>query len=423
MVLWQGKSKICWFCSNDQLSLNFIVQVEPEIDKRPRNGHNVAMTSHLPPPTLITTPNQLQLMVADLARAGRFALDTESNSMYAYHYQICLIQISTDERDYIIDTLALRQLQPLADLVQRDEVEVTMHAAENDILLLNKDFGWEFARVFDTLWGARILGWQRPGLASILKEHFGVQLDKKMQRTDWGRRPLTPRQLSYARMDTHFLLPLRDLIERDLRAAGRWEEAQEVFAELTKIRWQEKEAPSFWRISGARDLEPQQQAVLKALFQWREQRASQRNLPPYRILRNEALLDLAQTMPQSKSELLQMRSIPRRFPSHLAQNLVRIIHQAQKAPRPVFPHRRSEGQRPDKAITSRYEALRKWRTAKAAARSVEPDVVMTNHMLMAIAQANPSSMKELQELGILGPWRLQEYGQEILEVLGKEKAS
>ncbi len=375
------------------------------------------MLPELPPPTLITTPTQLKSLVSDLEQAGRFALDTESNSMYAYHYQVCLIQISTDEQDYIIDSLALRELDPLGELVRREDVEVTMHAAENDVLLLHKDFGWTFGKLFDTLWGARILGWQRPGLASILSEHFGVTLDKKMQRTDWGKRPLTARQLAYARFDTHYLLPLRDQIEGELRAAGRWQEAQEVFDDLRKIRWREKEPPTFWRLNGVRDLEPHQQAVLKALFEWREQRASKRDLPPYRIMRNETLVELARRLPANESELMRAPGIPRRFPPHLARKLASIIRRAQKREAPAPPVRNHIGQRPDEKAMARYEALRQWRTRKAAERGVEPDVVMTNSTLMTIARANPGSRNELEALGVLGAWRLNAYGKEILKTM------
>ncbi len=372
--------------------------------------------SHLPPPVVITQPHQLKLLLADLERAGRFALDTESNSMYAYHYQICLIQVSTDEQDAIIDTVAFRELDPLGALVAREDIEITMHAAENDILLLNKDFGWIFGNIFDTLWGARILGWPHPGLASILKERFEITLDKRMQRTDWGKRPLSSEQIAYARLDTHFLLPLRDEIERALRAAGRWEEAQEVFADLRSIRWKEKEAPSFWRLSGVRDLEPQQQAVLKALFDWRERRADQRNLPPYRILRNEILVALAREMPHTETEMRRIPGFPRRFPPHLARKLLDVIRRGERTAPPSHPLRNG-GQRPDEATQARYEALRRWRTEKARARGVDPDVVMTNDRLMIIARSNPQDLASLESLEIIGAWRLQAYGAEMLTAI------
>jgi len=389
------------------------------MDKQAREGDNKAMLPQLPPPTVITTPAQLEDLVQTLARAGRFALDTESDSMYAYHYKICLIQISTETQDYIIDTLALRALEPLGELVKRTDIEITMHAAENDVLLLNKDFGWTFGKLFDTLWGARILGWPHPGLASILREKFGVELDKKMQRTNWGQRPLTPRQLAYARFDTHYLLDLRDAIEAELRQAGRWQEAQEVFDELRRIRWQEKPEPTFWRLSGARDLEPQQQAVLKALFQWRERRASQRDVPPYRILRNDILLNLAQALPGSERAVMQVPGIPKRLPPYLARKLAGIIRRAQRDEPPAYPARRSAGSRLDNKEMARYEALRHWRTQTAATRGVDADVVMTNHVLMDIARANPTTLEALAQLNVLGPWKLQTYGQDILRALGK----
>ena len=202
------------------------------------------------PPLLVTTPGQLATAITELRQAGRFALDTESNSLYAYAYRICLIQLSSDTSDYLVDPLAFSDLSSLGSLVADDALEVTMHAAENDILLLDRDFGFRFGRVFDTLWAARILGWPRPGLASILDERFGVKQDKRMQRADWGQRPLSAAQIAYARQDTQYLLPLRDMLEQELRARGRWQEAQEVFAALPAIEWEEKEPPTMWRLSG-----------------------------------------------------------------------------------------------------------------------------------------------------------------------------
>ncbi len=197
-----------------------------------------------------------------------------------------------------MDSLALiKDLHPLRELITEPEIEVTMHAAENDLLLLHRDFDFLFGQVFDTLWAARILGWSKPGLASILKEHFGVALNKKMQRADWGKRPLTEEQLQYARLDTHYLLPLRDQLQDALQARGRWQEAQEVFSGLVDIRWEEKDPPTIWRITGVRDLEPQQQAVFQALFDWREKQAQRRDIPPFRVLRNETLMALALEQP------------------------------------------------------------------------------------------------------------------------------
>jgi ribonuclease D len=377
----------------------------------------VVASVSLPPPVLVTTPAELDAAVAAIRRAGRLALDTESNSLYAYHDRVCLIQISTDVEDYLIDPLTLPDLKPLGELVAQPGLEVTMHAAENDILLLRRDFGWRFAAVFDTLWAARILGWRAVGLASLLATHFGVALDKRMQRTNWGRRPLTPEQIAYARLDTHFLLPLRDRQEAELRACGRWQEAQEVFAGLLTIAWEEKGRPGFWRLPGVWQLEPGQQAVLKALFDWREETAARRDVPPFKVLSNEALLALARQQPTTPTALTAVPGLPRRLSPGLIQELLRVIERGRRQPPPPPPEHNHGGLRPDRQTLARFERLRAWRAATAAHRGVEPDVVLTNQVLMALARACPTTMAELEATRLLGPAKLRSYGPDILRVL------
>jgi len=371
----------------------------------------------LPPPHHVTTPDQLAQMVSELREAQRFALDTESNSLYAYYYRVCLIQISTDTADYLLDPLVIDDLDPLGELVVDPQIEVTMHAAENDLLLLHRDFDFVFGQVFDTLWAARILGWSKPGLASILKEHFGVVSNKKMQRADWGKRPLTEEQLQYARLDTHYLLPLRDQIEHDLRNAGRWEEAQEVFGSLIDIRWEEKEPPTLWRISGTRDLSPQQLAVLKALFDWREKRAQQRNVPPFKIMRNETLVTLAQEQPTNEKALRRIPSVPNRLPNHIARQLLQAIRRGQDMPAPSPPVRTTNNNRPTDAEQARFERLRTWRKEVASQRGVEADVILTNQVLMALARAYPGNLEEMGSFDLMGDWKLNNYGPRILKAM------
>ncbi len=370
------------------------------------------------PPLLITTTEALTLLVANLRKEGRFALDTESNSMYAYYHRVCLVQISTDESDYIIDTLALRDLSPLQKVTGDPEIEVVMHAAENDLLLLDRDFGLRFARIFDTMWAARILGWPRVGLASVLEDRFGIKLDKRMQRTDWGKRPLSRAQLEYARLDTHYLLRLRDEQEEELRKRGRWEEAQDLFASLLSVRWEEKERPGFWRLSGVHDLSDQEQAVLAALFEWREHRAQRRNTPPYKILRTEALFALAREQPETVEALRRVKQVPNRFPEHLARSLIKTIRRGRRNPPPQPPERRG-GRRPDPEVEALYERLRAWRSQTARERGVDADVVLTNQVLMALARAAPQNPEELAATNLLTPWKLRTYGPDILKIIGE----
>jgi ribonuclease D len=166
-----------------------------------------------------------------LATQALVAVDTESDSLYSYFEKLCLVQFSTPDTDYIVDPLAL-SLDPLASIFADARIEKVFHAAEYDILCLKREYHFTFANIFDTMIAARILGWKHVGLGNILQERFGVTLNKKMQRADWGRRPLTAEQLAYAHADTHYLLALRSLQKAELLQRGHWEEACEEFERL-----------------------------------------------------------------------------------------------------------------------------------------------------------------------------------------------
>lgn len=370
----------------------------------------------LPPPLLVDTPAKFQVMLAELADEPALALDTESNSLYCYHHRVCLLQISTRRGDYLVDTLQLADISALQTVLADERVEKVFHAADNDILLLKRDHGFSFANVFDTMLAARILGWAHVGLAGALKEHFGVELDKRAQLTDWGQRPLTPAQLSYARLDTHFLLPLRDLLARELQARKRWREAQETFAGLPDLVFVEKpfDPDGFWRLKNARDLRPSELAVLRELYLWRDEQARTLDRPPFKIIGDDALIRLSQLQPQRISDL----PLSPHQTQHYGRMILAAISRGRRAPAPQPPGRPHNGNgRPDAEVIARFDRLRAWRAARAAARRVDPDVVLTNDVLMAIARAAPTSLEALAALRLMGASKLEEYGAELVNVM------
>lgn len=192
--------------------------------------------SRLPAPTLIDTEAAFTRLVAELAQAPALAVDTESNSLFVYRERVCVIQFSTPKRDYVVDALQVSNLQPLAPLFANPAQQKIFHAAEYDLICLKRDFGFEFANLFDTMAAARTLGHPQTGLAALLEKHFGVTVNKKFQRANWGKRPLTAELLQYASMDTHYLFALRDQLERELAQGGRIEEAREEFTRLTRLK-------------------------------------------------------------------------------------------------------------------------------------------------------------------------------------------
>lgn len=284
------------------------------------------------PVTIIESTLDFLSLVDELANHRYIAIDTESNSFYAYFEKLCLVQISTSDGDYVIDPLAVEDLSPLSRVLVDPGIEKIFHAASNDIMGLKRDFHFDVSNLFDTSVACKLLGDTQLGLANVLNDRFGVVLNKKWQRFDWGRRPLNADQIDYARLDTHYLIPLRHKLAADLRARQLWEAAREA---CTKLEAQESQKrpfhpDSFIHIHGARRLDPTGKRILKALFLFREHEARRRNRAPFRILTNETLLRLALDRPKNASEFQHIKGLPRNFQNgHAASSLIALIRKSE----------------------------------------------------------------------------------------------
>jgi ribonuclease D len=370
----------------------------------------------MPPLTLIETDADLAQLVSVLTRAPALAVDTESNSLFVYRERVCVVQFSTVQHDYIVDALKVSSLQPLAGLFANPQQQKIFHAAEYDLICLKRDYGFEFANLFDTMIAARTLGYPQTGLAALLEKHFGVKLNKKYQRANWGKRPLTPEQLDYARTDTRHLLALREIMDKELSAAGRSEEAYEEFVRLSRLKVEPLEADpdGFWRVTGARDLSPRQAAVLRELHAYREQHAQRADVPPFKVMGDDTLTQLARRAPATLADL---KGLPGMTEGQIQRHGADVLAAVQRGvnaapvrpPRPVYE--------PDE-VRERYERLRQWRKQKAQARGVESDVILPREALWEMARRAPQSLPELHQLEYLGPWRRATYGAELLQVLG-----
>ena len=369
--------------------------------------------------TILTRPEELDQLVEYLSTQPLFGVDTESNSLFAYREQVCLVQFSTPEADILVDPLALADLSPLSRLFANPAQEKVFHAAEYDLLCLKRDFGFEFANLFDTMVAASVLGREALGLATLLQQEFGVTLDKQNQRADWGLRPLPPRQLDYARLDTHYLLPLRQRLRDELEQRGLLPLAQEDFQRLCAIEWgshnpvDDNPAAVCWRIHGSTLLEPQQAAVLLELCRYRERAAHMVNRPLFKIIGDSTLLSIAQECPRSHEALRQVAGMtPFQVKRH-GSGLLEAVQRGRRA-EPIYPPRST---RPSDAYLRRLEALKTWRKEAAAQMGVKSDVVLPRNLLYALAEKNPQDRDCLAEALQDVPWRLEHFGSQILKIL------
>lgn len=381
-------------------------------------------TEALPPPIWVDKPAGFRAMLAHLRDEPALAVDTESNSLYVYKEQVCLIQISVPGTDYLVDPLALSDISGLGPLLADPKVLKVLHGAEYDVSVLHRDFGFVLDNLFDTMWASRILGWPAHGLAALLQEYFGVRLNKKYQRANWGLRPLPAAQLDYARLDTHYLLPLYEIQRRELDAQGRWPQARHRFSKLVKTRWEHKEfdPEDFWRLSGVRQLDDVGRGVLRELYIFRERQAQKENRPTFRVVSNKALVALAAERPNNWRDLPKIKGVSYRMAKRYGRNMLSAIQRGARNPirwgdRPRPENGGGRNGRPSTAAHARFEALRAWRNETAERRGVEPDIVLTNQYLWAIAERNPRRRKDLMDNGLLARWQVDEYGDELLAVV------
>jgi ribonuclease D len=370
----------------------------------------------LPPPTIVTSPQQLAALIEAISGEPAIALDTESNSLYAYQERVCLLQISVPGTDYIVDPLTGLDLSPLARVFADSDVQKVFHAAEYDVLCLKRDFDFRFSSLFDTMWAARILGWPRVGLGDVLKETFDVRTKKRYQRYNWGKRPLEPEALAYASLDTHYLLPLRHLQVDALKQRGRLEEAKEVFGQLAAVEAVSNGADpgNIWRIKWVFDLTRREQAILRELAIWRDEEARRRDRPLFKVLHDQALIAVAQAAPGTAEELADVDGMK---PYHVRRYGGRILQAVKLGTRARLPDLPPPAPRHSDAEVERFQALKTWRKRVAAERGVGPDVIVGNAVLWALAEQNPPTLNDLEWIEGLGPWKRTTYGEAILQVL------
>ena len=374
----------------------------------------------LPPPIVIADEAGLDRLVQELARHPIIAVDTESNSLHAYRERVCLIQFSTPLDDFILDPIRVNDLQPLAAVFANPAQQKVFHAAEYDIICLRRDYQFQFKNLFDTMSAARSLGWPQVGLSAILEARFGVTMNKKYQRADWGRRPLRPEQLDYARLDTHYLLQLRDLQLQALIAAGHWPEAEEEFERIASLGADAEPSATgddaFWRVKGARDLAPVQSAILQELFAYRDEQARRIDRPLFMVMGDATLMELARRAPRRSEDLpgipgMTADQIRRHGPA-----VLRAIERGLRAPAPRPPQAVRE---PDD-VRDRYDRLHTWRKERARARGVESDVILPRRALLDLARRPPRTEEDLTHITDFGPWRRRTYGEAILALVSSD---
>ncbi|MBI2787902.1 MAG: ribonuclease D [Elusimicrobia bacterium] len=381
--------------------------------------------SHIKTAALITAKEHLEEVCVEFAKCDRLAFDTESNGFYAHKEKVCLIQISTPTEDFIVDPIAFKDISALGPLFADPKIEKLFHAGEYDVLCLKRDYGFTFANLYDTMIAARILGTKELGLAAAIERHFGIVISKKLQRADWGKRPLTHEMIRYAQGDTHFLMRLADIQKKMLLEKGRMEDALESFKDLAALEPNLKtfDQEGYWKLVGRDDIGGQQMAVLKEIWLYREQQAQSRDRAPFRVMPEDLMVRMAQAMPETREALAAVRGMSPYILERFAAGLLAAVERGKAAP-PITrpPSAAPERKRLSDLEWRTFEALRAWRKSRSEKDAVEPVVIMTTENLRTLA-IHACRDHGGDPLGPLSELKRGRYGDDILKVIATARAN
>jgi ribonuclease D len=358
-------------------------------------------------------------LFSHLAGEPLLAVDTEAASFHRYRDMVYLLQISSRERTAVVDPLAVSDLSALGSVLADPAIEIVFHDADYDLRLIEQQYGFRATRLFDTRVAAQLLNEPGIGLAALLEKYFGVKLDKRFQRADWSARPLSREMIAYAAADTRHLPALRDVLREQLVARGRLAWAEEEFTLLAQVRWRtDGDEPGFLRIKGARALRSRSLAVLREVFQWREEHAARADRAPFRILNNEPMIEIAKLQPQDVAALRAIRGVGGDLAERRGRDLLAAVQRGLELPDSELPRLvRGIRRPPDPAYEARLERLKARRNELAASYDLAPGVLCPNGTLEAIARAEPRSLDALRGIPEIRRWQVEEIGPALIATL------
>ncbi len=370
---------------------------------------------------LIETIPDLEHLADRLAGEPLIAADTEAAGYHRYLDRLCLVQLSTRDETWIVDTVALGSLNPIAELFADPAIEIVFHDADYDLRLLDRDFGVHVRGLFDTKIAARFVGERSFGLASMLEDELDLELEKKYQRADWAKRPLPREMLEYAAMDTRHLPELRDRLRDRLIELGRLAWAEEEFRLQERTEWEppEDEATAYLRLKRTRDLGPRSLAALREIYRWREETARRKDVASFRVLNNDTLVSVAREMPRSSRELEDVarlsRGNARRWGDALLEGVerARALPEAELPRRPRPPRRRER----DPQLERRVAQLKTVRDEAAEGLDLDRGFLMPRSQLEAVARAMPSDTDALAGVDGVRRWQVEALGDGLLSAL------
>ena len=367
----------------------------------------------------ITTTAELADFCDKLAGQPFVAVDTEFMRETTYWPKLCLVQAATPTDEAVIDPLASgMDLSPLLAVMRDETILKVMHAARQDVEIFNNLSAMP-RPLFDTQVAAMAAGFgDQVAYDALVRKLLKIDLDKSSRFTDWARRPLSEAQLTYAIADVTHLARLYPMLRERLEDTGRLAWVAEEMAGLTDPALYDTAPENAWKRLRPRGRTSKYLAVFKAVAAWRERTAQTRDQPRGRIVKDDAIEELANQAPVSVGDLDRLRSLPKGFSgSRFGQELVDTIREALASPEASAPAppRAPTAQSPANAGAV-IELLKVLLKARAEDAGVAPKLIATVSDLEKIAAEDEPDTQVLQG------WRREAFGEDALKVKRGEVA-
>ena len=331
------------------------------------------------------------------------------------------MQIAAGSLNVVIDPLQIKDLTALKPLFENPGIQKVFHGADYDIRSLFRDFKISVNNLFDTQLACRFLGINETSLEAVIRRWFHVSLNKKYQRKDWSKRPLSDEMVAYAAEDVQYLIPLAHKIASRLEKKGRLSWVLEECEYLSKVRPVTNDTgPLYLHFKGAGSLDPRSLAILEALLQLRRNIAQKKDRPLFKVIQNKILLNLAIEKPLSSKQLDKMAILSPNQIKMYGQQLLQTIRSATKLPAeslPAYPRKKPPRIAP--LVGKRVKALKDWRDNQSHKQKIDPALLFTNALISNIALQNPKTMKALSSIKEMKNWQRKMFGKEIVDMMSK----
>jgi ribonuclease D len=358
---------------------------------------------------LITSTGALADACARFSRHPFVTVDTEFLRETTYYPKLCLIQMASPDEAILVDPLAPgMSLEPFMALMADKAVVKVFHSARQDLEIVWNLGGILPEPLFDTQVAAMVCGYgDSVSYEQLANDLAKAKIDKSSRFTDWSRRPLTEAQLTYALSDVTHLVKVYEALIGQLTANERLAWLGEEMAVLTSPETYRADPENAWKRLGGRLRKPREVAILMEVAAWREREAQNRDVPRGRVLKDDALIDLATSAPRNVEALSRLRSIPNGFErSRTATDILEAVARGLDRDQKTIPMpERSRGRGNTGAVVELLKVLLK---AIAEAEGVAPKIIATVEDLEAIAD------DEGADVPALHGWRRQLFGEKAL---------